>query len=57
MPGGCRVKGNISRQGKKIYHVPGQRDCEGTRIDLSRGERMFCSPGEALRAGRHPAKR
>lgn len=57
MPGGCRVKGNISRQGKKIYHVPGQRDCEGTRIDLSRGECMFCSPGEALRAGRHPAKR
>ncbi|PPT92781.1 succinoglycan biosynthesis protein [Xanthomonas arboricola pv. arracaciae] len=55
--GGCRIKGNISRQGKKIYHVPGQRDYERTSIDLSHGERMFCSPQEALRAGWQPAKR
>ncbi|XQA80074.1 thermonuclease family protein [Xanthomonas sacchari] len=54
---GCRIKGNISRQGKKIYHVPGQRDYERTSIDLSRGERMFCSPEEAMRAGWKPAKR
>ncbi|MDO7934583.1 thermonuclease family protein [Xanthomonas euvesicatoria pv. eucalypti] len=54
---GCRIKGNISRQGKKIYHVPGQRDYERTSIDLSHGERMFCSPVEALRAGWQPAKR
>ncbi|MEB1303723.1 thermonuclease family protein [Xanthomonas campestris pv. campestris] len=52
-----RIKGNISRQGKKIYHVPGQRDYERTSIDLSHGERMFCSPQEALRAGWQPAKR
>lgn len=51
MPGGCRIKGNISRQGKKLYHVPGQRDYERTSIDLSRGERMFCRPEEAARAG------
>jgi len=56
-PGGCRIKGNISGQGKKIYHVPGQRDYARTSIDLSRGERMFCSPGDALRAGWQPAKR
>ncbi len=55
--GSCRIKGNISRQGKKIYHVPGQRDYERTSIDLSRGERMFCRPEEAARAGWHPAKR
>ncbi|WP_068832916.1 thermonuclease family protein [Xanthomonas graminis] len=54
---GCRIKGNISRQGKKIYHVPGQRDYERTSIDLSRGERMFCSPQEAVRAGWQPARR
>ncbi|MBV6889991.1 thermonuclease family protein [Xanthomonas campestris pv. spermacoces] len=53
---GCRIKGNISRQGKKIYHVPGQRDYERTSIDLSHGERMFCNPVEALRAGWQPAK-
>ena len=56
-PGGCRIKGNISREGRKIYHVPGQRDYERTSIDLSRGERMFCSPADALRAGWQPAKR
>nr|WP_086020824.1 thermonuclease family protein [Xanthomonas vasicola] len=54
---GCRIKGNISRQGKKIYHVPGQRDYERTSIDQARGERMFCSPEEATRAGWQPAKR
>ncbi|QNH12681.1 thermonuclease family protein [Xanthomonas sp. SI] len=54
---GCRMKGNISRQGKKIYHVPGQRDYERTSIDLSYGERMFCRPEEAARAGWQPAKR
>ncbi|WP_394687241.1 thermonuclease family protein [uncultured Xanthomonas sp.] len=54
---GCRIKGNISRQGKKIYHVPGQRDYERTSIDQARGERMFCSPGEAARAGWRPAQR
>jgi hypothetical protein len=56
-PGGCRIKGNISHQGKKIYHVPGQRDYARTNIDLSRGERMFCSPADAVRAGWQPAKR
>lgn len=56
-PGGCQIKGNISRQGKKIYHVPGQRDYARTSIDLSRGERMFCSPADAVRAGWQPAKR
>lgn len=54
---GCRIKGNISRQGKRIYHLPGQRDYERTSIDLSHGERMFCSPEEAARAGWQPAQR
>jgi hypothetical protein len=56
-PGGCQIKGNISRQGNKIYHVPGQRDYARTNIDTSRGERMFCSPADAVRAGWQPAKR
>lgn len=56
-PGGCQIKGNISRQGKKIYHLPGQRDYVRTSIDTSRGERMFCSPADAVRAGWQPAKR
>jgi len=56
-PGGCRIKGNISREGRKIYHVPGQRDYARTSIDTRRGERMFCSPADAVRAGWQPAKR
>lgn len=56
-PGGCQIKGNISRQGNKIYHVPGQRDYARTSIDTSRGERMFCSTADAVRAGWQPAKR
>lgn len=56
-PGRCSIKGNISHDGRKIYHVRGQRDYERTRIDLARGERMFCTPTEAVRAGWQPAKR
>lgn len=33
MPSGFRIKGNISHQGKKIYHVPGQRNYERASID------------------------
>jgi endonuclease YncB( thermonuclease family) len=46
----CRIKGNISKNGR-IYHVPGSRHYDRTRIDTSRGERWFCSEEEARRAG------
>jgi len=48
---GCQIKGNINRNGERIYHVPGGRYHEQTRIDESRGERWFCSEGDAERAG------
>lgn len=47
----CRIKGNINDRGERIYHVPGQRHYEQTTISVSRGERMFCSEGEARAAG------
>ena len=47
----CRVKGNISRSGERIDHVPGGRYYERTRIDPTRGERWFCSEREAVSAG------
>jgi endonuclease YncB( thermonuclease family) len=50
-PDGCVIKGNINQQGKKIYHVPGGRWYEQTRIDESRGQRWFCSEAEARAAG------
>jgi len=48
---GCRIKGNISRSGERIYHVPGGRFYARTRIDAAKGERWFCSEQEALSAG------
>jgi len=47
----CQIKGNISRSGERIYHVPGGRDYGPTRIDESKGERWFCSKDEARKAG------
>jgi endonuclease YncB( thermonuclease family) len=48
--GDCRIKGNISGSGR-IYHMPGSRHYERTRIDESAGERWFCSAEEAEQAG------
>ena len=47
----CRIKGNISRTGKRIYHLPGGRHYDDTRIDRAKGERWFCSEAEARAAG------
>lgn len=55
--GSCSIKGNINSGGERIYHVPGQRDYEATRIDQSKGERMFCTAEEAQNAGWRPAQR
>jgi endonuclease YncB( thermonuclease family) len=54
-PAGCPIKGNISANGK-IYHVPWERDYPKTRINPSRGERWFCSEGEAIAAGWRPPR-
>ena len=49
--GDCRIKGNISRKGTRIYHVPGGASYAKTRIDD--GERG--SSGSAAR--RRPGRR
>lgn len=53
---GCVIKGNIGASGR-IYHMPGQRDYEATRISRSRGEAWFCTEAEARAAGFRPARR
>ena len=50
----CPIKGNITRQGR-IYHMPWSPWYDKTRIDESKGERWFCSEGEATAAGWRPA--
>jgi endonuclease YncB( thermonuclease family) len=49
--GACDIKGNVSRKGERIYHVPGQKWYSRTRITTSKGERWFCSEQEARAAG------
>ena len=51
LSGACRIKGNISRSGKRIYHVPGAQYYDRARIDTSKGERWFCLEAEARAAG------
>ncbi|MCG6113446.1 MAG: thermonuclease family protein [Paracoccus sp.] len=48
---GCRIKGNISQSGERIYHLPDSRSYAATRISEAKGERWFCSEGEARTAG------
>jgi endonuclease YncB( thermonuclease family) len=50
-PGDCAIKGNINRDGERIYHVPGGRDYDRTRISPEKGERWFCTEAEAREAG------
>ena len=53
----CRIKGNISGNGVRIFHQPGQRDYERTGIRTDRGERWFCSVEDAMNHGWRAAKR
>jgi endonuclease YncB( thermonuclease family) len=56
-PAGCVIKGNISRSGERIYHVPGGRYYSATKINESKGERWFCSEEKARSAGWRASKR
>ena len=49
--GACDIKGNISRTGERIYHMPGQKYYARTRVSTGKGERWFCSEQEAQAAG------
>ena len=49
--GSCRIKGNISLTGERIYHVPGQKYYPETNVRYLHGERWFCSEAEARQAG------
>jgi endonuclease YncB( thermonuclease family) len=51
-PEGCPIKGNINRDGQRIYHTPwGSPWYDRTGINAAQGERWFCDEREALEAG------
>lgn len=52
----CNIKGNISKNGTKIYHTPQSRWYKNTQINIQDGEQWFCSPQEAENAGWRPAQ-
>jgi len=56
-PQGCKIKGNVSAKGKRIYHMPGQRDYAATKISTAKGEGYFCDEAAARAAGFRAAKR
>ncbi|MEP2235103.1 MAG: thermonuclease family protein [Alteripontixanthobacter sp.] len=48
---GCAIKGNRSRRGEWIYHLPGR-----PYYDQTRPEELFCTEAEARRAGYRRSK-
>ena len=46
----CKIKGNINRSGKRIFHVPEGKFYELTKINKSKGENWFCSEQKARKA-------
>jgi endonuclease YncB( thermonuclease family) len=47
----CTIKGNISRNGERIYHIQNQIFYARIRMDIGGGKRWFCTPEEAEAAG------
>ncbi len=47
----CTIKGNINRNGERIYHMPGQQFYARVQMDVGHGKRWFCTPEEAEAAG------
>ncbi len=49
--GGASIKGNISRGGRKLYHLPQCGSYKQVKIEPDRGERWFTTEYEAKSAG------
>lgn len=58
LPDPCEklIKGNVSSNGEKIAHSPGQSNYETVKIDEEAGERFFCSLEEAEAEGWRAAR-
>jgi hypothetical protein len=47
----CVIKGNVSRNGERIYHMPDQQFYARIEMERGGGRRWFCTPDEAEAAG------
>jgi hypothetical protein len=46
-----RIKGNVNRNGERIYHLQNQQFYARIKMDIGGGKRWFCTPEEAEAAG------
>ncbi len=53
----CPIKGNVSRNGDRIFHMPWQKDYGRVRIEGHPEKRWFCDENEAVAAGWRKAAR
>jgi hypothetical protein len=52
----CLIKGNVNREGERIYHMPG--GLSYAKVNMAApSKRWFCTEEEAKAAGWRPAKR
>lgn len=54
--GDCKIKGNITAKGEKVYHTTESPFYAKTSINTSKGERWFCTEKEAKAAGWRAAR-
>ena len=47
----CDIKGVIDDKGQRIFYTPVDERYDMTEVDVSKGDRMFCSDDEARLAG------
>ena len=47
----CTIKGNVNRNGERIYHMQNQQFYARIKMDKGGGRRWFCTPAEAEAAG------
>ncbi len=47
----CDIKGNINAQGDKVYHLKGCLKYDEININPAKGEKWFCSAGDAEKEG------
>ncbi len=52
----CVIKGNVNRQGDRIYFLPGNSAYGKVKMDKGLGERWFCTEEEAEAAGWRKAR-
>jgi hypothetical protein len=50
-PPGCVIKGNVSRNGARICHVPGDWTYDRVQMDEGHDKRWFCTEEQVVAAG------